>query len=102
MTSPNAAYLRARINLLSEQLEKIELRPEDNFEDGAIITFQKCFGRPRGTYYTYAAIKAKGQWYLSGNRLAHSANSWDTIMDFVEMNEDVPPTIRYMTQWAEL
>jgi hypothetical protein len=100
MAAPNKAYIEARMKYYIEQLDKLEKRPVDQFEEGAIVTFQKGFGR--SFMYTYAAVKAGGKWWMSGLRRPSGSMSWDSLMEFIEEGETETPVIRYMTDWAVL
>jgi hypothetical protein len=59
---------------VEKRLQLIEAYGEDNFPEGAVIRFKKQF-RPDSTAYSYAAIKANGQWYTSGPKSTR-AYSW--------------------------
>jgi hypothetical protein len=59
---------------VEKRLKLIEAYGDDNFPEGAVIRFKKQF-RPDSTAYSYAAIKANGQWYTSGPKSTR-AYSW--------------------------
>jgi hypothetical protein len=56
---------------------------EEPQKDGAVIRFRKWF--PRSPFrYSYAAIKADGVWYVTGNRRQFSNGvSWDELVKFL-------------------
>lgn len=104
---PNAEYLAAKVQMYERnteaaraELERVLMRPVDDFEEGSIVTFQKGFGR--SYMYTYCAIKAGGKWWMSGLKRPTAGTSWDVLLDFIESSETEMPIIRYMTEWKEL
>lgn len=85
-------HMRIVDNLWNE-FDRVAVLPEDDFEDGAVIQFEKTF--TSGTYQ-YAAIKAKGLWYTTGP-LSPKAYTWDRLIDFIGSN-----TIWFVTEYEEL
>jgi hypothetical protein len=73
----------ARIQM---QMDRLAQLPEDDFGNGAVITFQKQF-REGGRIYDYAAIKAAGLWYSTGP-LAPKGFTWDALMAW--LIRDIP------------
>lgn len=79
--------VRKQLERLEQELTKLERFPEDTFEDGTIIQFDKLFNiswetyerlpenKERVTVYRYAAIKSNDKWYTTGNR----AYDWDEL-----------------------
>lgn len=105
--------IKARIRELEEELAKLDRFPKDTFANGTIIKFDKLFDisweqydrceqaeRESITVYTYAAIKANGYWYCSGqpNRAPQRVH-WDALIEWMgdgvkevwlmEPNEDI-------------
>ena len=53
-------------------------------EDGAVVTFQRAFGGTLAeTYYSYAAMRANGKWYLTGT-MGSIAFTWDELLFWCE------------------
>lgn len=113
---PTKNYLQARIDFCNEtiakeqqkileyesQIEILDAVGKDDFEDGAVIMFQKTFGRTGGSAYTYVGTRIKGKWYITTNRILDgSAVSWEKLWDFIMQRERVVPQIWYVTEWAE-
>lgn len=48
----------------------IDLNPdhitEDEFADGSLLMIEKAFNQRADKWYTYAAIKVHGKWYVTG------------------------------------
>lgn len=105
--------IKARMRQLEEELAKIDRFPQDTFANGTVIKFDKLFDisweqydrceqaeRDSITVYTYAAIKANGYWYCSGqpNRSPQRVH-WDALIEWMgdgvkevwllEPNEDI-------------
>lgn len=58
--------LRAQIANMQRELTELERFPEDNFEVGTIVAFDRKF-KGNDQVFSYAAIKGtETQWYLSG------------------------------------
>ena len=54
----------------------------DVYEDGNILTWEKCFdGSERS--YAYAAIKAAGRWYVTGSVAPRDGMLWGALVDFM-------------------
>ena len=51
----------------------------DRYEDETVLTFSRQFTRD-GKRYTYAAIRANGKWYTTGERSGVQGATW---LDFV-------------------
>ena len=94
-----ADIIARRIARLQEQLDYLESLPEDDFDNGAVISFTKKF---RGNVeYTYVALKAGNRWWLSGTRQA-GVHSWDELIRFIAHDEIEMPDIFYVTEWETL
>lgn len=39
---------------------------DDEFDDGAVLVIEKAFNQRGDRWYSYAAIKATGRWYITG------------------------------------
>lgn len=62
------------------ELEKLNNYPEDVYEDGEVIRFDKTFND--GLTYSYAAIKAEGLWYTTGPS-SPKGYSWEALLDWI-------------------
>lgn len=52
----------------------------DPLEDGDVLQFKKCF-RKGGPTYTYMAVRAQGNYFVTGNETKFG---WFELMDFYE------------------
>lgn len=74
-----------------KKLQWLESFPEDDFEDGSVITFDKSYeseydykvNDDEGKWYKYAAIKADGRWYLSGPKNGGITKDWEALVLFM-------------------
>lgn len=81
--------LRQEALLLLERANQLDSRPEEPIEDedgAAVVWFRKRFRTGPSTRYTYAAVKAKGRWYVSGANLSGRRFTWDELLDWIEQN----------------
>ena len=95
------AAIERRIEKLRELQERLIEQPEDDFEDEAVIVFKKRFttcGDGSTSAYTYAAIKIKGRWYVTGTSQAKL--TWEELLDFIGDGAGEP--VWYATEWDEL
>lgn len=77
-------YHLERMEHHRKELEKIMAYGEDDFIEGTILYFEKCFVE-RGTRskrYKYCAMKNRGQWYTCGPR-SPGPYSWDALVSFM-------------------
>lgn len=98
MESPDV--LRREAARLLEQAEQLESLPDDDFENGNVITFTKTMG---GRTYDYAAIKAVGKWFRTGRQIGHHQSGylkWNELLDFIGL--DNLDSIHYVTGEAPL
>jgi hypothetical protein len=77
--------IRARMEQLEAELTELDQFGEDEYEDGAVLVFDMSF-RTTGSVeepapYVYAAIKAKGLWFVTGQ---HNMSywRWDQLVNF--------------------
>jgi hypothetical protein len=74
---------RMRERALAEEVKRLQecaaRLGEDIFKNDDVIRFKKKFTEG-GIDYTYAAIKAGGQWFLSGPRNAAISFTWDELV----------------------
>lgn len=75
------------INKAMAQLQGLPELPEDIYEDGSVITFQKRWpsATGTGTWYRFAAFKVDGLWYLTqSSRYANkSPLDWEQLIAFM-------------------
>jgi hypothetical protein len=82
------AYLLARAERLQSEIEA-QLEKEEKYsfleqtKNGSVIKFNYQFNQG-GIWYTYAAIKVRGDWYTSGPQAAGQAFSDDDLQDWWE------------------
>jgi restriction endonuclease S subunit len=85
MTAKNVqvAELKAEIAKLTKKLEKVEHgRWGKEPSNGAVFKIEKRFENG-GTAYYYAAIKANGEWHLTGTGYAASqVYTWDELQSW--------------------
>lgn len=79
--------LDKRVRRLEKELETVqrllEARAsygEDRFYDGAVLVFDRVFDR---TTYHYAAVRAKGLWYVTGPTSSGKARTWDELTEWL-------------------
>jgi hypothetical protein len=77
-------YHTERMEFHRKELEKLDGYGHDNFDDGDIVYFEKCFINrgERSKYYKYCAMKSAGQWYTCGPR-SPGPYTWEQLIDFV-------------------
>jgi hypothetical protein len=86
MSEHSAAYLRRRIEVLTEELERklIAESLEDKFKDGDVLRVTKTFDNG-SREYTYVLLKVGGNWYNTatsmGSTLQH-IRSWSGLVEF--------------------
>lgn len=107
----NRDAIQRQIRALSLELARIEAQPNDDFDNGAVITFVKTFSaqdeytrRTRGGAhgpFTYAAVKAGGKWYVTGGSGPQRA-TWTTLWDFIGKDELDAPVVHFVSEWTEL
>jgi len=102
-TTPTAARLRALVIEANALLEEIEAEekplPRDTFAEGTVLVFTKLgrYFSPDTTFdgrLKYAAIKAGGNWYLTGSEV--TGKPWHALLDFI--GEENYPTIKTISQ----
>lgn len=72
-----------RIVRLERELDRINQFPEhDPFPDGTVLRFDKRFSG-MGRVYSYAAMRAEGDWHLTGAAKPRPAYSWAGLADFL-------------------
>lgn len=76
----SASKLRQAIASLADQLAEVEKFGEDEYKNGTVLTFKLKYAEsPR--WFTYAAVKADGRWWLTGR---HSTPfTWSGLVDFL-------------------
>lgn len=82
------ASVDAQIDRLIARRALLETMPEDDFEIGSVVTFEKHFSRQPVRTYNYAAIKAPGGWYTTG---PHNPGpfSWDKLLAWLDATGDL-------------
>jgi hypothetical protein len=73
--------IEARLAAVDNQMATLAAMPQDDFDDGNVVCFEKSFG---GSYfYSYAAIKWDGLWYTTGPR-SPKAYTWDRLVEWMQ------------------
>lgn len=78
------AKIQAEISKLQKQLEVVQHgRMGKEPQNGSVFKIEKRF-EAGGKGYAYAAIKADGNWYLTGTGFAgNKIYTWDQLKDFI-------------------
>jgi hypothetical protein len=94
------SLLDQQIETLAERRAMLASRPEDDFEDGAIVAFDKQFNNEDGPKYAYIAVKGGAKWWVSGRY--HESLSWDGLMDLAESDGGTVDGLWYVTAMEPL
>jgi hypothetical protein len=92
--------LERTIERAQEKLDQLEIMGEDDYEDGAVLTFKKRF-TPGGIAYTYVALKIAGGWYLSGRQHGSVGRTWDSLVEFIVEN-NTHPEVWVVSEWERV
>lgn len=72
--------IKSRLAQLELELASLEQFPADDFADGTVVTFDRLLA---GTVYSYAAIKARGDfWYVTGGGSAQHL-TWTALTEWI-------------------
>jgi len=93
-----ARILQADIERKEAELSRLLSLPEDTFDEGAVLCFEKQFALPDGRKYSYMFQKAGGAWYSSGPRRP-GPYRWEELLDF--LNEGVTKVWEVQT-WIDI
>lgn len=77
--------IERRIQELEAEKERLLALPQDDFDNGAVITFTKHYSYSNKSYI-YAAIKSNGRWYTTGPK-SPKAYTWYELLSW--LGEDV-------------
>jgi hypothetical protein len=66
MDAARIAELRRQLEVLSREIERLEAMPEDVYELGTVLTWQRTFAEG-GKAYTYAAVKFVDGYAVGGH-----------------------------------
>lgn len=72
----------AEVADLEARLERYASLPKDEYDNGAVVVFEKKFG-PAGITYTYACVKGGGFWFVSGDT---NRRTWEGLIDHIYLN----------------
>lgn len=67
---------------LEAALLRYESLPKDDFDNGAVVVFEKKFNS-KGITYTYACVKGGGYWFVSGDT---NRRTWESLLDYIYAN----------------
>jgi hypothetical protein len=88
--------IEQRIDKLQDERERLLLMPDDVYDHGDVVWFEKTWGGP--TAYTYAALKIHESWYMTGTKnQSQLPLRWDELLDFIGDNE-----IWTATEWEQV
>lgn len=91
--------LQSQIDSLQRELARISSLPEDDFEDHAVIMFEKKFGGSPAVY-TYVALKAGRRWHLTGKAGNVGPKTWDELCEFI--GDFDLADVWYATEWERV
>lgn len=107
--------LQWRLNGLDQQLDRLAEQaaeiagrlaslpeiPEDDFLEGDVLMIEAWFTNQRhGDPYTYAAVKAGGEWYCTGRNFRGPV-SWEALMDTFLSRPYREVKVFRATEWEE-
>jgi hypothetical protein len=96
--SEKVAELRRQLAKVSEEIDRLEALPEDDFADGDVIQFKRRFP-DGGPWYQYVAIKIDGRWHMSG-KAWHHFTAWETLAGL--LMSDLTKDAWFAETWQEL
>jgi hypothetical protein len=64
------------------RLAAIQEYGEDNYPDGTVVSFSKVFAGNPETTYTYAGIRIRDKWYITGNG-GNTDLTWYEFLQFL-------------------
>lgn len=67
---------------ISTRLDLIHKFGTDEYEEGAVIRFDKVLGHDNHSY-SYCAIKCGGNWYTSGPVRGGTPRTWDDLIGWL-------------------
>jgi len=77
----------ARLAALLDEREQLRKLPAEPPINGTVVTFRVRYSEHDSTRYSYAAIKARGAWFLTG--MVTSGKSWAEILELAGQDADV-------------
>lgn len=77
----------ARLAALLEEREQLRKLPAEPEQDDTVITFKVRFDEHSRTRYSYAAIRARGVWFLTGT--VTRGKPWSEILEIAGQDIDV-------------
>lgn len=90
-----AKQLERRLSSLVDELAQIDSLPSEPLEDNTVVTFEIRYNSHDHQTYTYAALKAKGAWWLTGRE--KGGRSWEELLEFMSqdhrISEDGAPIV---------
>jgi hypothetical protein len=79
--------LEVQLERAAAELFRLEQLPTDDFEDGAILRFDKRFGGPTSFAYSYVFLKCSGAWYGTGPK-QRNPQRWEELLEFISSGVD--------------
>jgi hypothetical protein len=94
------SVIETRIKQLESELQELDKYGDDIYEDGTVIRFKYAFTEATSVscLYTFAALKVKGSWYLTGSKFADRF-TWDDLVSF--WNRGIVRKMRIATEWEK-
>lgn len=93
------ARLQTQIEALQLELARVSSLPEDDFDNHAVIMFEKQYVG-QGRSYTYVALKAGAKWYMTGRNRGLFAMTWEELTDFI--GDFDAADVWYATEWERV
>lgn len=91
----SAQQLRIQAARLLEEADRLDDEPEDDFEPGTVVVWERQF-QEGGAVYSYAAVKyAEGMWAITGQRSGHY--SWRTLWS-TDLMRAVPGSVYWASE----
>lgn len=100
------ARLAKVINEATRELAALDARPEEPGSaftgDEPVVIFDFKYHALSDTTYTFAAVRANGTWYLTGNGAPSRGVTWDALLDWIEDNGVLMGSIRHAIEFRDL
>lgn len=73
------AAIEAQISSLARTLAELNAPPADPYEDDTVLFWKRNFS---GSVYTYAALRARSMWFITGrNQSSTVGHRWISMYD---------------------
>ena len=102
MITGKQEYIERRIAMLEAQLAELNKYGDDIYSNGTVLRFKKRFDGRGGQWYTFAALKASGSWYLTGASSVSGPLTWDELGSFITSRGGDVKGLKVATGWANV